>query len=78
MNAHEFINYALEFDLNNSYIPIEEEIIGMLDGKDDATDNEPIEEVDNVQVGDVVVNRVESKDGESALLTLKYFGTKTY
>jgi hypothetical protein len=57
MNAHEFIKYELEFDLNNPYIPIEEEIIGMLDKGDDATNNEPIENVDNVQIGDVMVDK---------------------
>jgi hypothetical protein len=31
MNAHEFINYKLEFDLNNPFIPTEEEIISILD-----------------------------------------------
>ena len=31
-NAHEFINYEVEFDLNNRYTPTEEEFIGMLDG----------------------------------------------
>ena len=31
MNAHELINYDLEFDLNNPYIPTKEEVIGMLD-----------------------------------------------
>ena len=43
MNAHEFINYELEFDLNNPYILIEEEIIGMLDVGGDVVDKEPIE-----------------------------------
>ena len=44
INAHEFIiNYELEFDLNTLYTPTEEEIIGMLDGGGDATDNKPIE-----------------------------------
>ena len=43
----------------------------MLDGRGDATDNEPIEKVDNVQIGDVVVDRVEFKDVESALAMLK-------
>ena len=33
-------------DLNNPYLPIEEEIIGMLHEKYDATDNETIEEAD--------------------------------
>ena len=42
-NAHEFINYELEFDLNNLYAPAEEASKGMLDGWSDATINEPIE-----------------------------------
>ena len=37
-------------------------IISMLDERDDVADNKPIEEVDNVQIGDVVVDRVEFKD----------------
>ena len=63
----------LEFDPNNPYIHIEEEIICMLDGGGDAVDNEPIEEVGNVQISNVVVDRVGSKDAESALVTLKQF-----
>ena len=66
MNAHKFIIYELEFDLNNPYTPIKEEIIGMLDERGDAADNEPIEEVDNVQISDVLVDRVGFKDVESA------------
>lgn len=50
---------------------MEEGIIGMLDEIDDAANNEPIEEVDNVQLGDMVVDRVGFKDVEIALLTLK-------
>lgn len=42
----------------------------MLNERDDAVDNEPIQEVDNVQIGDVV-DRVRLKDVESALMTLK-------
>ena len=72
-NAHEFINYELEFVLNNPYTPIEEEITCMLDERDDATDNEPIEEVGNVQIGDVVVDKVAFKDARSALVTSKQF-----
>ena len=68
MNAHEFIDYELEFDLSNPYMPIEEKIIGMLDERDDAIDNEHVEEVDNVQIGDVMVDRVGFKDVESALV----------
>jgi hypothetical protein len=64
MSAHEFINYELEFDPNNPYTPIEEKIIGMLDERDDAADNELIEEANNVQIGNVVVDRVGFKDVE--------------
>jgi hypothetical protein len=43
LNAHEFINNELEFDLNSSYIAIAEKIIGMLDERDVAVaDNESI------------------------------------
>ena len=43
------------------------------------SDNEPIEEVDNVRIGDVMVDKVGFKDVESALTTLNQFlGTKTY
>jgi hypothetical protein len=45
--------------------------------RDDVANNELIEEADNVQVGDVVVDRLGSKDVESALVTLKrVFETK--
>ena len=30
MDAHEFINYEVDFDLNNSYEPTEEDILDML------------------------------------------------
>ena len=36
MSAHEIVSYELEFDIGKPYIPIEEEIISMLDEKDDA------------------------------------------
>ena len=39
--------------------------------KDDATHNEPIEEAHNVQIGDVVVNKVGFEDVQSAIMTLK-------
>lgn len=71
MNAHEFINNELELDLNNSYVLIEEEIIGMFDERNDATDNEPTKEIDNVQISDVLVNKVRFKDVENALVTFK-------
>ena len=49
------------------------EIIGMIDERDDTTNNVPIEEVDNVHIGDMVVDRVGFKDVESTLVTLKHF-----
>ena len=76
MDAHEFINYELEFDLNNSYLPNEEDIIGMLDEGDDVAENEHIEEVDNVQISDVVVDEVGFKNAKSALVTLNNFWNK--
>ena len=39
-----------------------DEITSMLDEIHDACDNEPIEEVDIVQIGDVLVDRVGLKD----------------
>jgi hypothetical protein len=50
MNARAFIKYELEFNLSNPYVSIEEGSIDMLDERDDATNNESIEEVDNVQI----------------------------
>ena len=72
MNAHEFIKDELEIELDNPHIPIEEEITSMLDERDDAANNEPIEEVDNVQIGEVVIDKVGYKDVESALVTLNW------
>ena len=71
MNAREFINCELDFDLDNSYVHIDK-FICMLDERDDASDNEPSEEVDNVQIGDVLA-RVGVKDGQSAWVVLKPF-----
>jgi hypothetical protein len=56
LNIHEFINYALDFDVNNPYVRIEGEVIVMFDEGDDTTNNQPFEEHDNVQFGDVVVD----------------------
>ena len=71
MNAYEFINHDWNLMQNNPYIPIEEEILGMHDGKDFAAYNEPIEENDNVQLGDMVIDKVGCKDIESALVSSK-------
>ena len=70
MNTHEFVNFELNFDLNNPYESTHE-IIGMLDEIGDVVDNEPIEEVDNVQIGDVVVDKVGVKDAQNAWVVLK-------
>ena len=51
-------------------MPIDEEAIGMLNERDVVANNEPIEEANNVQIGDVMVNRVGFKDVESSLVTL--------
>lgn len=45
INAYEFINYELEFDLNNPYTTNEEEIITILDERDDATNNKSIKKL---------------------------------
>lgn len=42
----------------------------MLDQKDYATHNEPIEDNDIVQLGDLVVDKVGFKDVESAFMTI--------
>ena len=70
MNAHELMNYELAFDLNN--LRTYEGGNSRFDERDDAIGNEPIEEVDNVQIGDVLVNKVGFKDAKSAV-TLKHF-----
>ena len=54
MNARDFIVYELEFDLNNPYIHIEEEIIGMIDERNHAIDHEPNKEFDNVQIDHLI------------------------
>jgi hypothetical protein len=71
MNVREFINHEVELYPNSPYIPIEEGIIGtMLDERDNAIDNEPIEEAGSVQIGDVLVGRVAVKDVESAPINI--------
>jgi hypothetical protein len=62
MHIHESINYEVEFCMNNPCIPTEKEITSMLDERNDAVHHVPIEEVDNVQIDDVVVDRVGFKD----------------
>ena len=58
---HAFIKYEPEFNLNNPYIPIEEEIISMLDEGGDVVDRGPIEEVHDVEIIDMVVDMYNSR-----------------
>ena len=54
INAHEFINKELKLDLTDSYKLIEDEIIGMIDKREDAVNNGSIKDVDNMQISDVL------------------------
>ena len=72
LNAHEFIHCELEVEhLNTPYMNVEKEFMNMLDERIDATNNQPIEEADNVQIGVVIVNKVGFKDVENAFVTSK-------
>jgi hypothetical protein len=65
MDAHEFINFELEFDLNNPYQPTDEDIIDCLSSEDQDCDlDEDIVDVDEV---------VGLNDAECCLETLKKF-----
>lgn len=50
MNTHELINY----DLNNPTCLLRKKLIVVLDERDDIAHNESVEELMNVQIGDVV------------------------
>ena len=45
MNAHEFINCELEIDLNNPYVSIKKENVGIVDDRDDAANNGPLKDL---------------------------------
>ena len=60
-----------------SYICVEEEIISVLEERDDAAVNEPIKEVGIVQIGDVV-DIVGFNVAKSALVTLKQLFEQRY
>jgi hypothetical protein len=49
----------------------------MLDEIDNATDNEYVEEADNVQIGVVVLDKVGFKDVESALHRIRFSMSRT-
>jgi hypothetical protein len=72
MNAQEYLNYELEFDLNNPYQPTDEEIIEMLPSQQQGSehvDSDP----DEANPNDVVEEVVSFKDVGSVFQTLKKF-----
>ena len=66
MNAHEYLNYEMEFDLNNPYEPTDEEFLDMYSSKHQEID------VDEV-MADVVEEVVGSNVVEPSLETLKKY-----
>ena len=71
MNVQEYLNYELEFDLNNTYQPTNEQIIEMLPSQQQSEhkDSGP----DEANPHDIVEEVVSFKDVGSALQTLKKF-----
>ena len=66
MNAHEYLNYEMEFDLNNPYEPTDEEFLDMHSSYHQEID------VDEVMV-DVVEEVVGLSVAERSLETLKKY-----
>jgi hypothetical protein len=64
MNAHEYLNYEMEFDFNNPYEPTNEEFLDMYSSKHQEID------VDEVMV-DVIEEVVGLSVAERSLETLK-------
>ena len=69
MNAHEYLNYEMKFDLNNPYEPTNDEFFNMYSSKHQEID------VDEVMV-DVVEKVVGLSVDERSLETLKNFFEK--
>ena len=72
MNVQEYLNYELEFDLNNPYQPTDEQIIEMLPSQQQGSqhkDSDP----DEANPHDIIEEVVGFKDVGSALQTLKKF-----
>jgi hypothetical protein len=69
MDAHEFVHFEIDFDLNNPYQPIDEEIVQMLSSQHPIVDEN--EEV--IIIDDVVEVHMGFKDALNALETLKKF-----
>ena len=72
MNVQEYLNYELEFDLNNPYQPIDEEIIEMLSSQRQGNEHED-SDLDEANPHDIVEEVVGFKDVGSALQTVKKF-----
>ena len=72
MNVQEYLNYELEFDLNNPYQPTEEQIIEMLPSQQQGSEHED-SDPDEANPHDIVEEVVGFKDVGSALQTLKFF-----
>ena len=73
MDVQEYLNYELEFDLNNPYQPTDEEIIEMLSSQQQGSEHEDIEDLDEANPRDIVEEVVGFKDVSSALQTVKKF-----
>ena len=72
MNVQEYLNYKLEFDLNNPYQLIDEQIIEMLPSQQQGSEYED-SDPDEANPHDIVEQVVGFKDVGSALQTLKKF-----
>ena len=72
MNVQKYLNYELEFDLNNPYQPTNEQIIEMLPSQQQGSEHED-SDPDEVNPHDIVEEVVGFKDIGSALQTMKKF-----
>ena len=72
MNVQEYLNYELEFDLNNPYQLTDEQIIEMLSSQQQGSEHED-SDPDEANPHDIVEEVVGFKDVGSALQTLKKF-----
>lgn len=72
MNVQEYLNYELEFDLNNPYQPIDEQVIEMLPSQQQGSEHQD-SDPDETNPHDIVEEVVGFKDVGSVLQTLKKF-----
>jgi hypothetical protein len=69
MDAHEFVHFEVDFDLNNPYQSTDEEIVQMLSSQHPIID----EDEEDIITDDVVEVHMGFKDVVNALETLKKF-----